>query len=117
MKNFTKQLLSGSTNGKQIAVAATAIGSGTTIHTAATGTGGFDEVWLYATNIDTSDRVLTLGWGGTATADTMLITIPFNSGRYLVADGKLLQNGLIVKASADSANKINLDGFVNRISD
>jgi hypothetical protein len=48
MATFSKQLLSGSTDGRQIKVAATA-SSGTTIHTASSTTTVFDEVWLYAT--------------------------------------------------------------------
>ena len=56
--------LSGSTDGNPIKVAATAIGSGTTIHTAVSGTTSFDEVTLFVTNTDTSDRTLTVGWAG-----------------------------------------------------
>jgi hypothetical protein len=47
MATFTKQILSGSTDGKQIKVAQTA-SSGTLIHTGSTTTTTFDEVWLYA---------------------------------------------------------------------
>ena len=46
MATYTKRLLSGSTNGRPIKVAATAT-PGTTIHTAVTGTTDFDEVWIY----------------------------------------------------------------------
>ena len=42
---ITKTLLSGSTNGRQIKVAATAT-PGTTIHTATNTAGQMDEVWL-----------------------------------------------------------------------
>jgi hypothetical protein len=49
MATFSKELLSGSTNGKAIKVAETAT-AGTTIHTAVSGTASFDEVWLYAHN-------------------------------------------------------------------
>ena len=43
MATFTKTLLSGSTNGKAILVAATAT-PGTTIHTAVAGTSSLDEM-------------------------------------------------------------------------
>ena len=53
MATFSKQLLSGSTNGRPIAVSASAT-PGTIIHTSQSGTSGIDEVWLYATNTSTS---------------------------------------------------------------
>ena len=51
MATYSKQLLSGGTNGKNIKVAATAT-AGTTIHTANAGTTDIDEIWLYACNTD-----------------------------------------------------------------
>ena len=50
---FEKRLLSGSTNGRNIKVAATET-AGTTLHTATAVAGEFDEVWLYAMNTSTS---------------------------------------------------------------
>lgn len=47
MATFSKQILSGSTDGRAIKVVQTA-SSGTTIHTGSTSTSTFDEVWLYA---------------------------------------------------------------------
>ena len=47
MATFSKQILSGSTDGKAIKVAQTAT-AGTLIHTGSTTTTTFDEVWLYA---------------------------------------------------------------------
>lgn len=112
---FTKVLLSGSTNGKQIKVAATA-SSGTTIHTAVSGSSSMDEIWLYAYNSHTADVVLTIQYGGTTSPDNDIkITIPFQNGRYLVLDGLLLNNSNVVRAFAGTANVIMIDGFVNRI--
>lgn len=116
MATFTKYKLSGSTNGKQIAVAATAIGSGTTIHTAVSGTSSWDEVWLFANNITTSTIRLVIGWGGTSNSDLNIIDIPANQGKVLIAAGELLQNGLVIKAAAGTANVVNITGFVNRIT-
>lgn len=116
MATFTKQLLSGSTQGKQIKVAATAT-PGTTLHTAVAGTSSFDEVWLYATNSNTVSVDLTIEWGGVAVPDDdMKITIPPNTGRTMIVDGKLLQNGLVIKGFASVANVILIDGFANRIA-
>jgi hypothetical protein len=117
MSTFTKNKLSGSTSGKQIKVVATAT-AGTTIHTAtsSTGAGVWDEIWIYASNSDTVNRTLTLEWGGTsAPDDTSTITIAPNT-RVLVADGRILQNSLVVKAFASAANVILVDGYVNAIT-
>lgn len=117
MATFTKQLLSGSTNGKAIKVAATAT-AGTTIHTAASGTSTLDEIWLYAHNTSASTVKLTLEWGE-ATAPDGNIEINIGAegtGLVLVAPGLLLQNSLVVKAFAGTANVINIVGYVNRIA-
>mgnify|MGYP000866856958 CR=1 FL=1 len=116
MATFTKYPLSGSTNGRPIAVAATAIATGTTIHTAVAGTTNWDEIWLFANNITTLTIRLTIGWGGTGNSDLNIIDIPPNQGKVLIAAGELLQNGLVIKAAAKTANVVNITGFVNRIT-
>ena len=117
MATFTKQLLSGSTNGKAIKVVATAT-AGTTIHTAVAGTSAIDEIWLYAHNTSSATVKLTLEWGeATAPDGNVEINIGAEgTGMVLVAPGIPLQNGLIVKAFANTANVINIFGYVNRIS-
>ena len=116
MATYSKQLLSGGTNGKNIEVAATA-SAGTTIHTAVSGTSDMDEIWLYACNTSDADVKLTLEFGGTtSTDDHTEITITKEAGWVLVCPGLLLQNGLIVKAFAATTNVINLNGYVNRIT-
>jgi len=117
MATFTKQLLSGSTNGKAIKVAATAT-AGTTIHTAVSGTSSLDEIWLYAHNSSASTVKLTLEWGE-ATAPDGNIEINIGAegtGLVLVSPGILLQNSLVVKAFAATANVVTLTGYVNRIA-
>ena len=116
MATYSKQLLSGGTNGKNIKVAATA-SAGTTIHTAVAGTSDMDEIWLYACNTDSTDRKLTIEYGGTTSPDDLSeITISAEAGWVLIVPGMLLQNGLIVKAFAASANVVNINGYVNRIT-
>ncbi len=117
MPTYSKQLLSGSTNGRGIKVAATAT-AGTLIHTAIAGTSSEDEIWLYAHNTSASSVKLTLEWGGvTAPDDHIEINIGAEgTGLILVAPGILLQNGLIVRAFAATANVINIFGYVNRIA-
>lgn len=115
MATYSKQLLSGSTNGRPIAVSASAT-PGTIIHTAISGTSGEDEIWIYAVNSSTSNVKLTLEYGGTATSDQIEVTIVAESGLLLVTPGLVLNNGLVVRAFAGTANVINLVGYVNRIS-
>ena len=116
MATYSKQLLSGGTNGKNIKVAATAT-AGTTVHTAVSGTSDMDEIWLYACNTDSSDRKLTIEYGGATSPDELTeITIEAEAGWVLVCPGLLLQNGLVVKAFAASAIVVNVNGCVNRIT-
>ena len=68
MATFSKRLLSGSTDGKQIVIANTAT-AGTLIHTCVSGTSSLDEIWIYAVNSSTSAVKLTIEYGGT-TANT-----------------------------------------------
>lgn len=114
MATYSKIQLSGGTTGKNIKVAATAT-AGTTIHTAhAT---SIDEIWLWAVNSDTTDRKLTIEFGGTTSPDdTVEMTIPLEDGPYLVIPGWTLTNSLVVRAFAATANVILINGYVNRIT-
>lgn len=114
MPNYTKQKLSGSTDGRQIKVTSTT--AAVTVHTSVSGTVDFDEVWLYATNSSTSNVKLTVQFGGTTSPDDEIeTTITAESGLVLVVPGLVLQNGAVVSAFAATANVINLSGYVNRI--
>ena len=117
MATFTKNKLSGSTNGKQILVVHTTNGTADTVHTAVAGTSSWDEVWLYAYNENSIAVVLTILWGGTTEPDNVIrVTLAGQSGRLLVCDGMILQNGLVIKAYASIASKVLVDGFVNSIT-
>jgi uncharacterized membrane protein YjjP (DUF1212 family) len=115
MATFTKTILSGSTNGKPIAVSASAT-AGTVIHTAQSGTAGLDEIWLYAVNTSSSSVKLTVEFGGTTTAENIELTITGESGLVLIIPGLTLNNSLVVRAFAGTANVISVSGYVNRIS-
>lgn len=115
MATLTKNKLSGSTNGRGIKVVATAT-AGTTIHTAVSGTTDFDEIYLYAVNSDTTDRKLTIEFGGTTSPDdTIEITVPAESGLFTIIPGLLLNNGTVVKAFCATANVVVLHGFIHEI--
>ena len=119
MASFSKIVLSGSTDGRAIKVAATAT-PGTTIHTASATATDYDEIWLYAQNTDTTARKLTIEWGGTSSPDDLIeITIPAESGLTLVAPGLVLKGNatpLVVSAFAATADVVTVHGYVNRIS-
>ena len=119
MATFSKELLDASTDGRAIKVAAQAT-AGTLIHTGSTTATTIDEVWLYAMNTDSTDRKLTLEWGGvTAPDDLIEITVGAESGLVLVAPGLLIKGNstaLLVKAFCPTANVITLHGYVNRIT-
>ena len=111
---FTKVVLSGSTDGKQIKVAATAT-AGTTIHTAhAT---SLDEIWLWAVNSSTNAVKITVEWGeATAPDGNIEVTIAGESGYLMVVPGLVLTGSLVVKAFAGTANVLLVNGYVNRIT-
>ena len=120
MATFTKQILSGSTDGRPILVDQTAIATGKTIHQASTTVSTIHEIWLYAMNTSTSAVKLTIGWGGvTDPNDLIEVTIQPEAGLVAIAPGLILKGNataLIVKAAAATANVINIHGFVNQIA-
>jgi len=116
---YSKIALSGSTDGKLIKVAQTAT-AGTTIHTGSSTATTFDEVWLYAVNSDTTDRKLTIEFGGTSAPDDLIEqTITAESGLLLVVPGLVIKGNataLVVRAFAATANVVLIGGYVNRIT-
>ena len=119
MATFSKSILSGSTDGKQIKVAATAT-AGTLIHTGPTNTAHLHEVWLYAVNTDTTDRKLTIEWGAAASPDDLIeYTVKAENGLYLIVPGLLIKgnaSALTVRAFAATTNVICISGYVNVIA-
>ena len=113
MATISKGLLSASTHGDFIKIAATA-SAGTLIHTAVNETDDIDEIWIYACNTNTTAVTLTLEWSSTAVDDNLKVTINPNE-TVLVAPGIPLRGGLTVKGFATVANKVNVFGYVNHI--
>lgn len=117
MPTFTRLVLSGSTNGRPIPVAATAT-PGTMLHTAAGVLGASDEVYLWASNVTGTAATLTIEWGGVTDPGDHIckaLSIPANSGPTLVAGGIALANGLLIRAFSGTASALNITGYVNRI--
>ena len=119
MATFSKTILSGSTDGKQIKVAATAT-AGTTIHTGSTTPATLHEVWLYAVNTSASDVKLTIEWGGVASPDDHIeYTVKAENGLYLIVPGLIIKGNataLVVRAFAATTNVICISGYVNVIA-
>jgi hypothetical protein len=120
MATYSKELLSGSTQGKAIKVVATA-STGTTIHATGVSATIEDEIWLYAYNSSAAGVVLTLQYGGTTAVDNDIkISIPATSGLTLVVPGLILTGtgsaANTVYAYAATANVITVNGYVNRIA-
>ena len=103
---------SASTNGRQINVAATST-PGTLIHTASATAA--DQVYLYATNALSTPVTLTLEFGGTASTDLMIADVYGRNGNALVVSGSLLTGSVALRAYADTANALNLSGYVMRV--
>lgn len=117
MATYSRILLSGSTSGRAIKVAATAT-PGTAIHTAASGATSFDEIYLWVSNTSTSTVALTVEFGGVTDPDDLIlktVSIPANSPPVPVVTGQVLNGGLLVKAFAGTTNVLLISGYVNRI--
>lgn len=116
MATYSKVVLSGSTNGMGIKVTQTG-SPGDTIHTVGAGTTNADELWLYVANTSATNVKLTIQYGGTTAVDNDIeFTVTAEDGLKVVLPGLILNNGLVVKAYAASANVLVLYGFCNRIT-
>lgn len=119
MATFTKTILSGSTDGKGILVAATAT-AGTTIHTGSLTVATLHEVWLYCVNSSALAVKLTVEWGeATAPNGNIEVTVSPEDGLLLIVPGLLIKGNaipLVVKAFAGTTNVLVMHGFVNVIA-
>jgi dihydroorotate dehydrogenase len=119
MATYSKNILSGSTDGRPILVNQTAIATGLTIHTGPNIATSFDEIWIYAMNTSASTKKLTIGWGGvTDPNDLIEVSLSAEAGLVLIAPGLILKGNatpLTIKAAAADATSINLHGYVNKI--
>tara|TARA_R100001082_G_C4364502_1_gene161162 strand:- start:2972 stop:3358 length:387 start_codon:yes stop_codon:yes gene_type:complete len=112
-------------DGNPIPITDTA-GNGSFIHDTGTSSGIRDEVWLWMTNIDTTSILVTLHIGyvssaSAANAEKVMFKVPPQTGLMLVLSGHSVRGtgsaARRIAAIADTANKINVVGYVNRITD
>lgn len=118
MANFAKLHLSGSVDGRAIRVVATAT-PGTTIHTATSGTGTdtYDEVWIWAGSTSASPINITVQTSENDDSASINARIPpAYAGLTLVVPGLPYRNGVVLTATASTASRVNLTGYVNRIT-
>lgn len=118
MTTFSRVLLSGSTSGRAIPVAATAT-PGTLIHTAVSGAAAWDEVYIWVSNVTGAAATLTIEWGGVTDPGDHIckaLSIAANSPPTPIVLGEVLNGGLVVRAFSGTANALNITGYVNRIA-
>lgn len=116
MATYDTIIPSGSTNGRQVKIAATAT-PGTLIHTAVNSATQMDEVWIWVTNNHTVAVNLTIEWGGATSPDDLIqLSVPSKAGHYLVVAGVRINNNLAIRAFASVANVLCVQANVNRIT-
>lgn len=119
MATISKIKLSASTDGLGILVDDDAT-AGKLIHTGSGTATTYDEIWLYAANYDSSDRKLTIEWGGASAGTIIEQTIATEAGLVLVVPGLLIKGNsstaLEVRAFAATTSSIQIFGFVNQIT-
>jgi hypothetical protein len=112
----TGNVLSGSTDGLPIVVAATGT-PGTLIHTA-TASAGFDSVYLWASNVTGSAATLTIEWGSVSDPGGHMVkaySIAANSPPIPIATGQRIANSKVIRAFSGTGSAINITGYYNRI--
>lgn len=120
---WSKIILSGTVDGNSISVTGISASTANVIHTAITGIVDFDEIFCWAFNNATADRLLAIRWAATATAAQIREfqqTIPSQDGLHLVIPGLPLRNALTVEAFATVAGTvtggIGIVGYVHRVT-
>ena len=117
MATISRNILSGSTNGRPLALAIDS-GTFTTVHTGPTTAADMVEVYVYLSNISTSQEIVTIAIGGTEDGDKMKIKVPAEStvlalpGITIKGDGG---SGIAITAASTTANKVNATGYINLI--
>lgn len=116
MANFNKILLSGSTNGRPIAIIDTAA-TGTLIHTSLSGSTQYDEVYVWAHNYGTATTTarLTVEFGGTSGTDQIHYDM-YGGDHLLIVPGTPFNGSVAVRAFATASTIFRVYGYANRIT-
>lgn len=119
MAEFSRVMLSGSTQGRPIKISQTA-SAGNTIHTTGTSASIIDEVTMFGANTDANDPVdVHVQFGGTTSPDDeRIVTLPPLSGAVLLVAGDPLTGtgaaGNVVRVYASAANVVTVTGWISR---
>ncbi len=105
---------SGSSNGQPILIVAGST-PGTVLHAATSAATEWDEVEVYVSNTDTTDRKFTLEVGGATAGKIIEQTIPAEGGAVFVWRGRV-QGGTSIAGFAATANVLNATVIVNRLA-
>jgi len=111
MATYTKVILSETSNGEALGIPNTA-SPGTVVHTSSSTSGDLDEIWIWVTNKDVSNNVVTVEFGGSNEGNRIQEKVE-PSKTILIIPGIPLVNGANVKIYSDSGN-ISAFGYVNR---
>lgn len=116
---FSHEVLTGSTNGLGVTIAAI-VTPGTTIHTAIAGTTSRDlvELWAINNDADGETRTLTVEWGAVVATSGWVVSVPCKVGPVLITPpgGLPIRNAGVIAAYADEASDIIIFGTVHRIT-
>ena len=119
MATISKDILSGSTDGKPIAVPInTDPDAFTTVHTGPTDSNHYDVLFLYATNANGStNEQVTVRMNGTANNGKIKAVIPPQETVLIVPGIPIKGNSsaVVVDVGGSSANSANVFGYVNKI--
>lgn len=117
MPTISKDHLSGSTDGKPIAVPINS-GSFTTVHTGPTDAAHFHEVWLWVNNANGStNEQVTVRLDGANNSGKIKVIVPPQE-TLLVLPGIPIQgnaSALVIDIGGSSANSANCFGYINKI--
>jgi hypothetical protein len=107
--------LSGSTNGQPIQVTGTNSAGAVTIHTATSTSTQIDRLFIWASNIGTTEETLTLEFGSTGAGNEIDIPVPCGD-TILVVPGWALGGAAsqVVEAYATTGSVINITGYIER---
>lgn len=97
-----------STSGGPIAVAGTATGSATTVHTIPDG--NEEIISITATNINSTDETVVLLIGGTSDVNKVINVVPATSTRLILNRHTLKANGaaIVISVYSTTTNKVNV---------
>jgi hypothetical protein len=115
---ITRIELSESTDGRPIEVVRTAT-AGTLIHTATRDPNVYDQVHIWASNGNSSTEVVVLEWGGVTNADDRIYSSVLANTTAKITEGWVIRGNdtpLSLKAYSTTTNKVNIVGYVDRVT-